>query len=197
MKTIFLGCCFACLFVFSGWFWAATCAGQELEGLQPSIFSARMVDAKTIEFTWYTEKTIRVEKSAVIDAKVKRTMYAKDDEGKLSMDSVTEIKPKTVNYSDEERLREVIRSTVKIDQLTVYGMDGEEISPETLPPLLEQPTPVVVSSNGRIVDPFYLSIFKEGTLIFISRDPAFPTAVSRPLPPPDDADKQVSPSDPG
>ena len=124
-------------------------------------------------------------------------MYTKDDDGRVAKDLVTEAKPKKINYSEEEQLREVIRSKVKLDKLSVYEMDGQQISPDKLPPLLKQPVPVVVSSNRGIVDPFYLLIFKEGTLVFVSRDPGFPTVVSRPLPPPEDADKQVSPSDPG
>ena len=199
MQTTFFHFSIRSLVAVLACFYVTRCRAEEPLGLQPGIFVARMADETTIEFSWYSEKTITVEKSIKIDAEEKKAVYVKHDDGRITTDSVTELKPKEISYSAEEQLREVIRSNVKIDQLTAYGTDGQQIPPDKLPPLLKQAVPVVVSSNRSIIDPFYLSILKEGTLVFVSQDPGFPTVVSRPLPPPlvPAPESPKSPSDPG
>jgi hypothetical protein len=196
MKTVFLQLFTGQLFVVSLWLCADAMAGHKPEGLQPNIFVARMVDRETVQFSWYSEKTITVEKSVNIEVEEKTIVYTTGENGKLETEVVKEVKPREINYSAEEPLREAIRSKVKIDQLIVYTAQGQEVSPDKLPQLLKQPVPVVVSSNRSIVDPFYLSIFNKGTLVFISRDPGFPTVVSRPLPPPAETESQPSASSP-
>jgi RNA polymerase sigma factor (sigma-70 family) len=60
----------------------------------------------------------------------------------------------------------------------VYGMDGRRIDPKRLPELLRKETPVLVSQDGKMVDPFHLQLVKEGSLIVVPPlRPAPPLAV--------------------
>jgi len=78
-------------------------------------------------------------------------------------------------------LREV---RVALDRagVEVVGTDGKRIDPTDLPKLLRQPTPVLVSADGKKVDPFYLKIAREGTLIVVSAQLAAPPPVFFPMP---------------
>jgi hypothetical protein len=51
--------------------------------------------------------------------------------------------------------------------IPVYTADGKKVDPKALPKLLKKETAVLLSLDGRMVDPFYLQILKEGTLILV------------------------------
>ena len=56
----------------------------------------------------------------------------------------------------------------------VFGTDGKAVRPKDLPNLLRQAAPVLVSADGEKVDPFYLKLAREGTLIVVFPKPAAP-----------------------
>ena len=56
----------------------------------------------------------------------------------------------------------------------VFGTDGQQVRPENLPNFLRQGAPVLVSADGEKVDPFYLKLAREGTLIVVFPKPAAP-----------------------
>jgi hypothetical protein len=71
-----------------------------------------------------------------------------------------------------------------------FGTDGKPIEPKKLAELLQKPAAVLVSADGRPVDPFYLQIIKEGTVVLVIRgfegQGAPLPRIDRPLPRPDD-----------
>jgi hypothetical protein len=68
--------------------------------------------------------------------------------------------------------------------VAVFGTDGKQIDPKELPKLLKKATPVLVSADGKKVDPFYLRIAREGTLVVVAQALATPPPPGPPLPPP-------------
>jgi hypothetical protein len=48
-----------------------------------------------------------------------------------------------------------------------YSVDGKTISAETLTTLLAKEKTVLVAMDGKKVDPFYLQLYKEGTIILV------------------------------
>jgi hypothetical protein len=59
------------------------------------------------------------------------------------------------------------RVAVSDDGVAVYGPDGKKFDPKNLPKLAG-PAPVLLSADGKDVDPFYLSLAKSGTLIVVA-----------------------------
>ena len=68
-----------------------------------------------------------------------------------------------------------------VDKMEVHDSEGKKIDKECLT-RLDKPTVVLLSSDGKKVDPFYLGIIKPGTLVLTQvipmGGPAFPTAVA-------------------
>jgi hypothetical protein len=62
----------------------------------------------------------------------------------------------------------------------VYGTEGKRIDPKKLPELLRTETAVLVSRDGKMVDPFHLRLIKEGTLIVVPP----PATAAAPVPAP-------------
>jgi len=62
----------------------------------------------------------------------------------------------------------------------VFGSDGKRIPPQDVPRYLKA-VPVLVSADGKPVDPFYLRLVREGTLIVVS--PALVPAAVAPIGP--------------
>ncbi|HVS38211.1 MAG TPA: hypothetical protein VMS17_21810 [Gemmataceae bacterium] len=60
------------------------------------------------------------------------------------------------------------RITLDADGVTVYGADGKKIDAKNLPKIAG-PVPILVSTDGKEVDPFYLGLAKQGTLIVVSQ----------------------------
>lgn len=52
-------------------------------------------------------------------------------------------------------------------ELQVFGLDGKKIDAKELARTIRGPTPVLVSADGQPVDPFYLKMAKEGTLVLV------------------------------
>src|SRR5439155_20356652 len=48
-----------------------------------------------------------------------------------------------------------------------YSVDGKAISAETLTTLLAKERTVLVAVDGKKLDPFYLQLYKEGTIILV------------------------------
>jgi hypothetical protein len=75
-----------------------------------------------------------------------------------------------------------------------FGTDAKKVDAKKLAELLDKKTVVLVSADGRPVDPFYLQIIKEGTVILVIRgfkDEGTPVPVpriDRPFPLPRPAD---------
>jgi hypothetical protein len=65
----------------------------------------------------------------------------------------------------------------------VFGGEGKLVEKTKLSPLLKEETLVLVSANGRPVDPLHLRLVKEGTLIFVLPVPTAPPAVVPAAPP--------------
>jgi RNA polymerase sigma factor (sigma-70 family) len=65
--------------------------------------------------------------------------------------------------------RAAVKLTHVLDpaKTSVYAMDGKRIDPEKLPDLLRKETPVLISTDGKMVHPFHLQLIKEGTLIVV------------------------------
>jgi hypothetical protein len=66
-----------------------------------------------------------------------------------------------------------------------YNTDGEKIDAEKAAEQLKQDAPILLSADGRKVDPFYLRIIKKGTLVVLAPPPpARPVPAPQPVPPP-------------
>jgi hypothetical protein len=62
----------------------------------------------------------------------------------------------------------------------VFDHNGKRLAPNDIPRFLKS-MPVLVSSDGKPVDPFYLRLLREGSLIVVS--PALATSTASPIPP--------------
>jgi hypothetical protein len=64
-----------------------------------------------------------------------------------------------------------------------YDTAGKRIDAKQLAQLLEKETPVLVSADGKIVDPFHLQVVKEGTVILVPETPWYPPSTGQPSAP--------------
>jgi hypothetical protein len=64
--------------------------------------------------------------------------------------------------------RQVKRSFAS-KEVQAFDTDGKKVDPKKLAELLKKQTVVLVSADGRPVDPFYLRIIKEGTAVLVIR----------------------------
>jgi hypothetical protein len=64
-----------------------------------------------------------------------------------------------------------------LEEVQVYDTRGKAVSPKKLPGLLKGETFVLVSADGKPVDPLYLRLVKEGTLVFVLPAPPTPPPV--------------------
>jgi hypothetical protein len=73
---------------------------------------------------------------------------------------------------EEPRTSYEVQTTERIEihpaaDVEAFGMDGRRIPLKNLANLLRDERPVLLSANGRKVDPFYLQLIKEGTVILV------------------------------
>jgi hypothetical protein len=69
----------------------------------------------------------------------------------------------------------------KLDEVRVYDTKGGAVDPKDLPKLLRGETLVLVSPDGRPVDPLHLRLVKDGTLLFVVPMPTpVPSAPPKP-----------------
>src|SRR5687767_3269899 len=82
--------------------------------------------------------------------------------------------PEKIKVGDKEETREIMtielvteEVAVEIDgeKMQVYKADGKKVDPKDIKGLFKGQTPVLVSADGKPVDPFYLRLAKEDTLI--------------------------------
>ena len=59
----------------------------------------------------------------------------------------------------------------KLSDLTVTNALGEKMSEEQVRKALKKPSIVLLSSDGKPVDPYYLKIIKPDTLVIVDRTP--------------------------
>jgi hypothetical protein len=90
-----------------------------------------------------------------------------------------------VNGREEERsvtkyetVTRQVTQQVTVKDVDVYNLQGRKLDPRDVK--LTAPTPVLVSADGRPVDPLYLRLARENTLVIVS--PAL-TGTNRPAPP--------------
>ncbi len=83
----------------------------------------------------------------------------------------------------------VVRSTATtrtLDSEWIKGCSvfGKEYDARTLADKLQKPTTVLVSADGKAVDPYYLRVIQEGTIVVVAPTPyyAVPTVVPAPAP---------------
>jgi hypothetical protein len=82
--------------------------------------------------------------------------------------------------------RQVILTTmekVELKDVQAFGSDGKQIDTAKLAELLKKSTPVLVSTDGQKVDPYYLQLVKEGAVVLVLPAPKAPAAPDRALPP--------------
>jgi hypothetical protein len=117
----------------------------------------------------------------------------------------------TTKYVPQQRTREVnvggqvqkVTETVTVpvtvmvqrkvdgENVEVYGVNGKKIEPEEVRKRAGKTLPVLVSSDGKPVDPFYLRLAREGTLVLVLSAKAGPVPAPRdetPKPVPRDKD---------
>ena len=56
---------------------------------------------------------------------------------------------------------------IKAEGVTVYTTAGKEVPAKDVPDKLKKPTIVLLAADGNKVDPFYLKIIKEDTLVIV------------------------------
>jgi hypothetical protein len=85
---------------------------------------------------------------------------------------------KVTTYVRESRQEE---RTLLIKGLQAFDSAGKKVDEAKLPQLLRNDTLVLLASDGQMVDPFYLQIIKEGTLILmLPLSPAPPPLPDKP-----------------
>src|SRR5262249_52626074 len=122
-----------------------------------------------------------------------------DENGRLLLTmTITEFqqvfKEIVVRVGEREEKRKVaeivpvtVQKMIMLDgkDVEVYGTDGKRLDPKRLPKT-RGPVPILVSSDGKQVDPFYLRLAREGTLIVVtpSLNQGIGIPVPVPVPPP-------------
>jgi hypothetical protein len=61
----------------------------------------------------------------------------------------------------------VLTAELPAEAVEAYTTDGKTISLEKLATLLEKEKTVLVAMDGKKVDPFYLQLYKEGTIVLV------------------------------
>jgi hypothetical protein len=102
-----------------------------------------------------------------------------DAKGKLTLTHVTcacygpAVHEQTVTGKDKVPVKvktsSVVLTTAELPAKSVeaYSIDGKAISTETLATLLAKERTVLVSMDGKKLDPFYLQLYKEGTIVLV------------------------------
>jgi hypothetical protein len=92
-----------------------------------------------------------------------------------------------VGNKEEVRQRTIsvpVQKTVSLaldgKDMQVFGADGKKIEPAELRQRIRGPVPALASADGKPVDPFYLKLAREGTLVLVS--PALATQPTATLP---------------
>jgi hypothetical protein len=73
---------------------------------------------------------------------------------------------------------------MKGESVKVYTAGGKEVNAKDLPDKLKQQTIVLLSHDGKKVDPFYLKIIKPDTLILVPPPPVLAPVGTAPVPEP-------------
>jgi hypothetical protein len=106
---------------------------------------------------------------------------------------VTEARERTVVVNGKEQ-RE--RYTVAVPTTTttrqpltgkgvqVYTADGKKVAAKDIAARISGPTPVLLSTDGKMVDRFYLRLVRDTTLVVVMPQPAVPVPGVAPPPPP-------------
>jgi hypothetical protein len=84
-------------------------------------------------------------------------------------------------------MREMTRS-IQAKDIQAFTTEGKKLDARDLANFLKKDTPVLVSADGKKVDPYYLQVIKEGTIILVV---PIARATPRPLP----RDKDFFPKD--
>jgi hypothetical protein len=102
-----------------------------------------------------------------------------DAKGKLTLTHLTcacygpAVHEQTVTGKDKVpvkvKVSSVVLTTAELPAKSVeaYSVDGKAISAETLATLLAKERTVLVSMDGKKLDPFYLQLYKEGTIVLV------------------------------
>jgi hypothetical protein len=105
---------------------------------------------------------------------VPRTAYVLEEGGKVA-------RPVT-SYALEMRFQWQDYAAAEVQ---AYQAFEGPVGRKKLAELLARETPVLVSADGKKVDPFHMQVIKRGTLVLVVSQPvAAPPAVTETLPPP-------------
>lgn len=96
-------------------------------------------------------------------------------------------KPVAVTYPVQVVVMQMSMRTTQIDKPRAYDTAGKEIDAGRLAELLKHETAVLVSGDGKPLDPFYLRTVKDGTLILAAGSgpvgtPFLPAPAVKPMP---------------
>jgi hypothetical protein len=61
----------------------------------------------------------------------------------------------------------VMTAELPAKHVEAYTADGKAISAEKLAPMLQKEHTVLIAMDGKKVDPFYLQLYKEGTIVLV------------------------------
>jgi hypothetical protein len=85
---------------------------------------------------------------------------------------------------------ERVERVLALAETPVYDIEGKRVEPARVRKLLRQATPVLISRDGKMVDPFHLRLIKQDTLIIVppplgkdGKPIAIPPIAPSPLPP--------------
>jgi hypothetical protein len=79
---------------------------------------------------------------------------------------------RTVTETVMVPVMETVNLTLDGEGVEVYGIDGKKIDPKDVRKRVTKPVAVLVSADGKPVDPFYLRLAREGTLVIVVPTPA-------------------------
>jgi hypothetical protein len=82
---------------------------------------------------------------------------------------------------DEPRVR-IVEKFFDGKDMQVFGTDGKQLETKDVAKALEKETPVLLSADANKVDPFYLRVIKEGTLILVPKRSADLIPAPPPMP---------------
>jgi len=134
--------------------------GEQAKGAAPQIMTAQVNKAGRAFILATTYRTVAMEVQV-----------------KVPVNGKEEIRKKVV----QQHVPVVEEIFLDSPGVEIFGVDGNRLDGKTLK--LQNATPVLVSSDGKRIDPFYARIAREGTLLIVDPRLARPMALVMPRPP--------------
>ncbi|HEY7155166.1 MAG TPA: hypothetical protein VH575_14485 [Gemmataceae bacterium] len=122
------------------------------KGLPPRVVTVSAVSDNSLQFLQVTH--------VLTSQKVQVPEQVQTEQGVVQV-----TKAKTIEVPVP--VQRITRVSLDDKGVQVYGADGKKIDPKEVRKRVAKPVAALLSADGKPVDPFYLRLAREGTLVFV------------------------------